>query len=95
MDSSKLHNNAELYSVAADVHISLDLKGYGLMNKTGLIYTNIGGKKAVKNVKFHKGSALQKQEECGQAILHILMLDRSASKMKPMDHHHPLMCDIT
>lgn len=95
MESSKLHNTAELYSVAAELHVSLGLKGDGLMNKTGLNYTNIGGKKVVKNVQFHKGSTLQKWEECGQAILHILMLDRSASKMKPMDHHHPLMCDIT
>lgn len=40
MESSKLHITAELYSVAAQLHVSLDLKGYGLMNKTGPIYTN-------------------------------------------------------
>lgn len=46
MESSKLHNTAELYGVAAELRVSLDLKGYGLMNKTGLIYTNIGGNKS-------------------------------------------------
>lgn len=54
MESSKLHNTAELYSVAAELHVSLDLKGYGLMNKTGLIYTNIEGKKLSKMCRFTK-----------------------------------------
>lgn len=90
MESSKLHNTAELYSVAAELHVSLDFKRLQFIEQNRTNLHQHRGKKSCQ-----KCSALQKQEECGQAILHILMLDRSTSEMKPMDHHHPLMCDIT
>lgn len=55
MESSKLHNTAELYSVAAELHVSLDFKRLQFIeqNKTNLDQHR--GKKSCQ-----KCSALQK-----------------------------------